>query len=176
MCAQNGYFIKLDNGYFKILTYLWGNVSGNTLKQRLVSWSNHSTYRWTCVFESVVSIETIVLQVPWQWYSNWKRIFAYILESNKECKQRKACLDFFVLVFDRKHVLFAFNTLQILILFSTHAFSTESSRFLFPSTKYGNHIFMSPIFPTKKDMKGVVVKENVVPGICAINKDSGYPF
>jgi len=70
----------------------------------------------------VVSIETIVLQVPWQWYSNWKRIFAYILESNKECKQRKACLDFFVLVFDRKHVLFAFKTLQILILFSTHAF------------------------------------------------------
>lgn len=106
MCAQNGYFIKLDNGYFKILTYLTGNVSGNTLKQRLVSWSNHSTYRWTCVFESVVSIETIVLQVPWQWYSNWKRIFAYILESNKECKQRKACLDFFVLVFDRKHTFY----------------------------------------------------------------------
>lgn len=86
------------------------------------------------------------------------------------------CLDFFVLVFDRKHVLFAFKTLQILILFSTHACSTKSSRFLFPSTKYGNHIFVSPIFLTKKDKKRVIVKENVVSGVVAINKDSGYSF
>lgn len=86
------------------------------------------------------------------------------------------CLDFFVLVFDRKHVLFVFETLQILILFSTHAFSTKSSRFHFPSTKYGNHISVSPIFLTKKDKKKVVVKEDVVPSIGAINKDSGYSF
>ena len=85
-------------------------------------------------------------------------------------------MDFFVLVFDSKHVLFAFKTLQILIVFSTHAFSTKSSRFLFPSTKYGNHIFVSPIFLTKKDKRKAVVKENVVPGVGVINKDSGYSF
>lgn len=35
---------------------------------------------------------------------------------------------------------------------------------------------MSPIFLTKKDKKRVIVKENVVSGVVAINKDSGYSF
>ena len=88
---------------------------------------------------------------------------------------KESAFGLFVLVFDRKHVLFAQKTLQILILFSTHAFSTKSSRFLFPSAKYGNHIFVYPIFLTKKD-KWVIVKENVVSSVGAINKDSGYSF
>lgn len=33
---------------------------------------------------------------------------------------------------------------------------------------------MSPIFLTKKDEKRVIVKENVLPGVGAINKDSGH--
>lgn len=82
-------------------------------------------------------------------------------------------MDFFVLLFDRKHVLFPFKTLQILILFPR----TRSVHNLrdFDQIKE-SMIFVSPIFLTKKDQKRVIVKENVVPRVGTINKDSGYSF